>query len=709
LCLLASCCVLSVVTGCTAGFTPSATSAKSRTLSGAIHGGQQPVTGATIQLYTVGTAGDASPAQPLLTSQVTTDSHGFFKITDDYSCDHATQVYLTATGGNPGLSAPNPNLVMAAALGPCSALTASTYVSVNELTTVAAAYALAPYATSATTIGAGTSDAAILASDFTLANEYVNTTTGLAPGVTIPSGFSDPTALLNTLADIMSVCVNTTGVAANGSTTLCGTLFGLTPSSGGTAPTDTFTSMLNLAKNPGMKTAAIFNLSPASAPFQPVLTQVPPDFNVRITPVGGGSYLTIEPVTTLAFEDEPVNGPVEGEGMEFVNPHGTDVTIYAFNIIGPNASDFTAGYYYGCAAGTVLGSPAGNTTCNINIAAKASGLGERLAYLQIISDAPDSPNYIKLYLSGTDVLTTPAYIYRSQGLLEVYSASQSNGYAKIGGGSDGEETFGALRVDYVGNLYSFSQNNDASAFVITEAPLSAGPIPLPTQRFTPTAPAGYSFNGAGNTFSATSNFAADNQGQIYIPIQTSDTVPQLGIAVYAPNSTGLTAPSFVITGYGGKVAVDPGGNMYTLDSTGDIHTFEWGILPTSTPYGGYPLSDQLGTGANARVIDMATDGNSDVISLIYGINGYAVVAYMTDQSGRALLHKNFYGAISQLNQPTSIAADGVGNIYVNDVDPITNLPVILIFAGNGFDANTAPSAVVATSTPPRLAAGIAVR
>jgi hypothetical protein len=105
--------------------------------SGSVHGGQQPVVGATIQLYTVGTTADGSAATPLLTSTVTSDSTGSFTITGLYSCTGATQVYIVATGGNPGLSTTNPNIALMAALGSCSALTPSTFININELTTVA--------------------------------------------------------------------------------------------------------------------------------------------------------------------------------------------------------------------------------------------------------------------------------------------------------------------------------------------------------------------------------------------------------------------------------------------------------------------------------------------------------------------------------------------------------------------------------------------
>jgi hypothetical protein len=43
---------------------------------GSVHGGQQAVSGSTIQLYAVGTTGDGSAATPLLTQAVTTDASG---------------------------------------------------------------------------------------------------------------------------------------------------------------------------------------------------------------------------------------------------------------------------------------------------------------------------------------------------------------------------------------------------------------------------------------------------------------------------------------------------------------------------------------------------------------------------------------------------------------------------------------------------------
>jgi hypothetical protein len=79
-------------------------------LSGAVHGGQQPVAGATIQLYAVGSAGDGSASTPLLTTTQLTNSNGQFNL-GPYTCPSAlTDIYLTATGGNPGLQSGQTNL-----------------------------------------------------------------------------------------------------------------------------------------------------------------------------------------------------------------------------------------------------------------------------------------------------------------------------------------------------------------------------------------------------------------------------------------------------------------------------------------------------------------------------------------------------------------------------------------------------------------------
>ncbi len=156
------------LSGCAATRTP--TSAHGLSIAGSVYGGQQAVTGSTIQLYAVGTTGDGSAATALLTTAVTTSDGsgltnsnansgnnmnqlpaGSFTITNDFTCPQpGAEVYLTSTGGNPGLTAGTNNAALAlmAALGPCSGLSSSTFISINEVTTVGSIAALANYMTS---------------------------------------------------------------------------------------------------------------------------------------------------------------------------------------------------------------------------------------------------------------------------------------------------------------------------------------------------------------------------------------------------------------------------------------------------------------------------------------------------------------------------------------------------------------------------------
>src|ERR1700679_2472118 len=116
--VLSSACL--TLLGCGAG-APSSSSLSGGQLRGSVHGGQQPITGAAIQLYAAGTAGYGSSGKPLLTTSVTTDATGSFSITGDYTCPSSTsQLYIVATGGNPGLARGTNNAATAlmAALGP---------------------------------------------------------------------------------------------------------------------------------------------------------------------------------------------------------------------------------------------------------------------------------------------------------------------------------------------------------------------------------------------------------------------------------------------------------------------------------------------------------------------------------------------------------------------------------------------------------------
>jgi trimeric autotransporter adhesin len=118
-----------------------------------------------------------------------------------------------------------------AALGSCGSLGSTTTIFVNELTTVAAVWPLAPFMSSYSAIGSGSSDAAALASAFATAAIFANTTNGTVPGLNVPTGTTVPVAQINTLADALASCTNSSGgVAGDGSA--CGYCLLLRPRRG---------------------------------------------------------------------------------------------------------------------------------------------------------------------------------------------------------------------------------------------------------------------------------------------------------------------------------------------------------------------------------------------------------------------------------------------------------------------------------------------
>ena len=308
---LVSCTLLTAIlmTGCatslqTAGSTTVTPVGSQRPgLTGSVHGGQQPVSGATIQLYAVSTSGYAAAATPLITPSsvtsgtgtypVTTDANGNFTISGDYTCPSGSYVYLTATGGNPGLSAGTNNtaIVIMAALGSCAAVKAgasTTFASIqlNEVSTVAGAWALSRFMSGPTAAGTSSTNATGLVNAFAAANNIDNLATGTAPGATLPTGATVPVAEVNSLADILAACINSSGATTTG--TACGTLFTAATPPGGTALADTLTAALDIAQNPTNNVTTLYNLATSSSPFQPALTTAPANWLIGIHYTGGG-------------------------------------------------------------------------------------------------------------------------------------------------------------------------------------------------------------------------------------------------------------------------------------------------------------------------------------------------------------------------------------------------------------------------------------
>jgi sugar lactone lactonase YvrE len=307
--------------GCSVESTATPTADAGLAITGKVMGGQQAIVGARVYLFaanagvfTPNATGYGNASLSLLTSQtgttldsnggatngdyyVTTGTAGAFSITGDYSCTANTQVYLYAVGGNAGSGA-NSAAGLLAVLGNCpggaSAFAAGTpYVVINEVSTVAAAYVFAGFATDAVHVSSsGTSLAKTgIANAFANAANLETIGTGVALATTPAGNGIVPQNEINTLANILASCVNSNG-AVTGPTnpTACYTLFTNALSGGATGaqPTDTATAAINMAHNPGVNMTALYALSTATPPFGPALSTQPNDFTLGLIYSGGG-------------------------------------------------------------------------------------------------------------------------------------------------------------------------------------------------------------------------------------------------------------------------------------------------------------------------------------------------------------------------------------------------------------------------------------
>lgn len=291
--------------------TQSATATPQVRIKGRVHGGNQPVSGATVTVYFAGQSGYGSTGSTGMSTTTANDGYGSFSFA--VTCPTAPYdplVYLIARGGNTlnnGSSSSNSAAEFLAALAPCSQISSSTFVDMSEVTTVATMAALQQYFNPATqSFGVD----GILLGYTAMANAVATipnlvdyptgtavstlTKTASAGGSSVSVTLTPETAKINTIANIISACINNN---ANGDATACTAL-----ESNATPPMATRTSQPNGTFNPAtdLLTAlyymmtnptdggasnlnAIYALAPGTgAPYQPTLSTAPSDWTVGV-------------------------------------------------------------------------------------------------------------------------------------------------------------------------------------------------------------------------------------------------------------------------------------------------------------------------------------------------------------------------------------------------------------------------------------------
>jgi PKD repeat protein len=256
--------------------------------TGTVMSGTMPMANAHVHLFAANTTGYGNASVPELSGTgysdsagpyVPANSSGAFTIPAGYPCTTTTQLYVYADGGTIGTST-NTAAGLMAAVGTCGVSTAP--VAVNEVTTVAVAYAIAGYATDSLHVSSSGSANAIvgITNAFNNVTNLVATQTGVALARTPAGNGTVPQALLNTLADLLNACA-TSGSA---SSTACINLLSNAKSSGssGATPTDVASAAINMAHNPASNVSTLFGATALAAPFAPTLKSAPNDFTVAL-------------------------------------------------------------------------------------------------------------------------------------------------------------------------------------------------------------------------------------------------------------------------------------------------------------------------------------------------------------------------------------------------------------------------------------------
>jgi hypothetical protein len=415
------------------------------------------------------------------------DTNGTFAGTVSAGNSYSASGTITAT---PGF---NPGVVNLAVLGICpstgslagggtipNGATSSpiTYIFMNEVSTVAAAFALEGFTppsptstTNATDIGTSTTNTVGLQNAalnagllYDLNGPYFSTVYdgegNIANPVTPNGNGSVPQNLLDTLGNILAACVDSNNTSATASPQ-CTTLFNTATSNGipigstgaGVAPIDTAQAAINIAHYPAGNPAytgspsfvnALYTLPTGNVPFTPNLASAgagqPNDFTVAIQyPYNytTNAKISSEGTTTNLFAQGPESIAIDGYGNVWVDSIPTQ-TIYEISAQGVAAFTGTSPFS-GSDVGYLTIDPSNNVWAGNHGA--GTGEWETTAYgtanLGNLYTTPTSTthgsNYYDGYYGSSSPWTGPAGFFDGYASVSDWSGNIFIGAAPNGG------------------------------------------------------------------------------------------------------------------------------------------------------------------------------------------------------------------------------------------------------------------------------------
>jgi hypothetical protein len=589
-------------------------------LTGVVMAGTAPVSGAHVYLFAAGKSGYGGPSAPLLSAAntglsdavgpyVVSASDGSFTLTGDYSCTAGQQVYVYAAGGNSGFGA-NASAALMGVVGACP--TAATAVTLNEATTVAAAYALSGFMTDAAHVSSSGTALALtsVANGFQMVGNLVKGSTGVAWTATqSPQDGVVPQAEIDTLADILGTCTESNGSG-------CATLFGLVTPPGGTAPADTVQAALDIAHNPGNQVAALFGLPALStAAFQPVLPSAPNDFTLAVVYAGAG-------------EGQPSGIVVDGSGNVWT-PGLYSVTngTYYFYLSEFNGAHLISGYAF---TGGGLSQPGG-------LAIDESGNVWVSDY--IINSHGSASQLAEFNSAGTPVTSSAGYL-----VAQTFNAS-------------------SVAIDGSGYVWlaenGYPMANDFAAELVKVDPATGNVL----------SPAG-GYTGGGLV--PTAVLAMDGTGHVWAAGQ--GTVSEFSTATGLPvsPSTGYTGGGL---GTPSAMAVDGAGAVWVVNAATISQFFGQLTAPgsvTKLNASGAAVSPSTGytTGSTFVPMALAIDGAGNVWVVTGACSGCVSqrLVEFNGSTGSVVSGSTGYAAGQLTNEPRALAIDGTGNLWLTNYD-----------------------------------------
>jgi streptogramin lyase len=409
----------------------------------------------------------------------------------------------------------------------------------NEVSTVAAAYAFAGYAVDATHVSSSGSAIAQtgISNAFASATNLAGISTGTALTTTPAGNGTVPQKTINTIANILTSCVNSTGP----SSTPCATLFANAKSQGayGTAPTDTATAAINIAHNPGNAVGTLFGLITGSPAFSPSLTSVPNDFTLAVTYSGVGGSGASNGAYSIAIDNL-------GDAW-FVNVNNNSVSKFSANGAPLSPANGFAGANFFIPAGIAI-------DLNGNAWIVDSGLS----------------NIVELSASGSPVgtfsgggLATPQDI-AIDGYGNVWAVNGASGSYSLSEFNSSGTALSPAGVGFIGGNInkptSLAIDQAERIWVANQAP-GTGSLSAFNNNGTPiTITAAYTGGGLNNPQA----LAIDNQNNIWIA-----NIGANSVSLFNQNGTAIS-PSTGFTGGGLNkpytLAIDGAGNVWAANS-----------------------------------------------------------------------------------------------------------------------------------------------